>query len=257
MAENSFRDGLYADEPQIGAGALTCSPMVVETYGRIGLDFVWLDLEHSGIAPTDSASMEELARAAEAGGTELIVRSTSGEPSVIRKLLDAGVRNVVIPRIETAAEVETAVEAGRFVYDGEPGERGVGVGRANYWGEDISAEYRRREDESILIGVNIENRTAIENLEEILSVPQLGFVLLGHQDLSVSMGSMPDDERVQDAIETYRETAEAADVPYGRAMGIDSDSVEAAIDDGYRMLLVGNELAAARNTFGDLIGSRE
>lgn len=253
MVTNSFRDGLESDDPQIGAAALTCSPMVVETFGRLGLDFVWLDLEHSGIAPTDSAAMEQLVRAADAGETELVVRPTSGDPSVIRKLLDAGVRNVIIPRVETAAEVEAAVEAGRFVYDGEPGERGVGVGRANYWGEDISAEYRESEDESVLIGVNIENRTAIENLEDILSVPELGFVLLGHEDLSVSMGTMSDDDEVQQAIETYRRTADAAGVPYGRAMGIDSDAVEDAIESGYRMLLVGNELAATRNAFGDLV----
>lgn len=253
MATNSFRDGLESDEPQIGAVALTCSPMVVETYGRLGLDYVWLDLEHSGISPTDGASIEELARAAEAAGTELVVRPTSGDPSVIRKLLDAGVRNVIIPRVETAAEVRRAVEAGRFVYDGEPGDRGVGVGRANYWGEDISAEYRRQEDESVLIGVNIENRTAVENLEEILSVPELGFVLLGHEDLSVSMGAMADDEPVQEAIETYRETAKASDVPYGRALGIEPDAVESAIDSGYRMLLVGSELAAVRQSFGELM----
>lgn len=257
MSSNSFRDGLESDAPQIGAVALTCSPMIVETYGRIGLDYVWLDLEHSGISPTDSASMEDLVRAAEVGGTELVVRPTSGDPSVIRKLLDAGVRNVIVPRVETAAEVRRAVEAGRFVYDGEPGDRGVGVGRANHWGEDISAEYRRQEDDSVLIGVNIENRTAIENLEEILSVPELGFVLLGHEDLSVSMGTMADDESVQEAIETYRETAGSSDVPHGRALGIEPDAVEAAIDSGYQMLLVGSELAAARQAYGDLIRQDE
>lgn len=257
MTDNRFQDGLEADVPQLGPAALTCSPMIVETYGRIGLDFVWLDLEHSGISPTDSTAMEELVRAAAVGDTELVVRITSSDPAIVRKVLDAGVRNIVVPRVETASEVERAVEASQFVYDGEPGERGVGVGRANYWGEDLSAEYRRQEDRSVMIGVNIENRTAIGNLDEILSVPGLGFVLLGHQDLSVSMGAMPDDEAVQDAIETYRETAAAAGIPYGRAIGMDPDDIEAAVDEGYRMLIVGDELSAARHAFGERIRQYE
>lgn len=257
MTDNAFRDGLEADVPQLGPGAVTCSPTVVEAYGRLGLDFVWLDLEHSGISPTDSRSMEDLVRAASVGGTELVVRIPSSDPSTVRKVLDAGVRNVVIPRVETASEVERAVQASQFVHDDGPGERGVGIGRANYWGEEISADYRRREDRSVLVGVNIENHTAIENLDKILSVSGLGFVLLGHQDLSVSMGTMPDDEAVQEAIETYGETADAAGVPYGRAVGMDPDAIKAAVEDGYRMLLIGDELGAIRHAFGDRIRQYE
>jgi 2-dehydro-3-deoxyglucarate aldolase len=250
MSDNSFRDGLEAGDLRLGAGAVTCSPQVVEAYGRLGLDFVWLDLEHSGISPTDSDRLEDLARAADVAGTELVVRVTSGEPSIVRKVLDASVRNVVIPRVETAAEVERAVEAGRFVHDGDPGERGAGLGRANYWGEDVSGAYREREDESVTVGVNVENITAVENLAEILAVPELGFVLLGHQDLSVSMGLVPDDDEVQDAIERYRKTAADAGVPYGRSVGVDPEAIEAAVDAGYGMLLIGNEIAAAREVFG-------
>ncbi|MFB6192548.1 MAG: HpcH/HpaI aldolase/citrate lyase family protein [Haloarculaceae archaeon] len=253
MTDNTFRAGLEAGDLRLGAGAITCSPTVVEAYGRLGLDFVWLDLEHSGISPTDSRELEDLARAADVAGTELVVRITSGEPSIVRKVLDASVRNVVIPRVETAAEVERAVEAARFVHDGEPGERGAGLGRANYWGEDVSGAYREREDASATVGVNVENITAVENLESILDVPDLGFVLLGHQDLSVSMGTTPDDDAVQEAIRTYRETAAEAGVPHGRSVGTDPDAIEAAVEAGYGMLLIGTEIAAAREVFGDRV----
>jgi 2-dehydro-3-deoxyglucarate aldolase len=251
MTDNTFREALEAGELQLGAGAITCSPTVVEVYGRLGMDFVWLDLEHSGISPTDSTAIEGLARAAEVSGTDLVVRVPSADPPVIRKVLDASVRNVVVPRVETAAEVERAVEASRFVHDGDPGQRGAGLGRANHWGEDVSLDYRRSEDDSVTVGANVENATAIENLEGILAVSGLGFVLLGHQDLSVSMGATPEDDAVRAAIRTYRERADAADVPYGRSVGTDPDAIEAAVDAGYGMLLIGNELAAAREVFGD------
>jgi hypothetical protein len=34
-------------------------------------------------------------------------------------------------------------------------------------------------------------------------------------------------------------------------VGTDPDAIEAAVDAGYGMLLIGNELAAAREVFGD------
>lgn len=253
MTGNTFRDALESDTLQLGAGVVSCSPTIVEAVGRMGLDFVWLDLEHSGISPTDSDRLENLARAADVSETELVVRVTSPAPHVVRKVLDASIRNVVIPRVETADEVAQAVEASRFVHEGEPGDRGAGLGRANYWGEDVSADYRRREDDTALVGVNIENHRAVTNLDEILAVTDLGFVLLGHQDLSVSMGTTPDDDAVQSAIETYRETADANDVPFGRSVGTDVDAIGTAVDQGYNMLLIGNEIGAARAVFGDRV----
>jgi 2-dehydro-3-deoxyglucarate aldolase len=83
--------------------------LLVEVFGDLGLDFVWLDFEHTGPSAYDSKVFENLTRAAEGAGTELLVRTPSGDPEIIRKILDTGVRNLLIPRIETAEEVKRAV----------------------------------------------------------------------------------------------------------------------------------------------------
>ncbi|MFC7174841.1 aldolase/citrate lyase family protein [Haloplanus litoreus] len=83
-----------------------------------------MDFEHTGESPWDSMLFESLTRAAEAGDIELFVRLPAPDQALIRKVLDAGVRNLLIPRIDSAAEVRRAVEATRFVYDGEPGSAG-------------------------------------------------------------------------------------------------------------------------------------
>lgn len=253
MVQNLFKNRLGNNGTLLGAGVISCSPSIVEAYGRIGLDFVWMDLEHSGTSPTDSTKLEVLARAAEITGTELVVRITSSEPAIVRKVLDASVRNIVVPRVETASEVEKVVEASQFVHDGQPGERGVGIGRANYWGETISTDYRQQEDDSVMIGVNIENKHAIQNLEDILSVQGLGFVLLGHNDLSVSMGVMPDHDSVEEAIRTFRRMASMSNIPYGRSVGSNSDAISDAVDKEYNFLLIGNEFSAAWEVFGDRV----
>ena len=131
--KNAFRRAIENDETIFGAACATFSPTVIETLGNTGLDFVWLDFEHGGPSPYDSTVFEELTRAAEAGDIELLVRLPAPDPPLVRKVLDAGVRTILLPRIETADELRRAVAAAHFSYDGDVGDRGVGVGRTARW----------------------------------------------------------------------------------------------------------------------------
>lgn len=252
-----MNDALDGDATLYGAGVTTFSPTMVEVYGDLGLDFVWVDLEHAGPSPSDSEALASLTRAADVANVDLVVRLPSGDPPLIRKVLDAGVRTIVLPRVETAAEVERATEAARFTYDGHPGERGVGIGRANVWGGEISETYPDREDASVAIGAMIEHRRAIECVDDILAVPGLDFAFLGHYDLAVSFGTAdPDDPRVQERIATYRAACRNAGLPFGRNVSAPGPDVVADAEAaGYRLLLVGNDVDAARRTFSDLLES--
>jgi 2-dehydro-3-deoxyglucarate aldolase len=129
MADRQRANGLAAtiDAGGVALGMLdnTYSPTVVEFCGELGLDFVWLDLEHGGPDPWDAGAIENLLRAAERTDIEPLVRLPDTDPTLVRKALDLGVRNVFLPRVKTTAEVREAVRSARFDYDGEPGDRGL------------------------------------------------------------------------------------------------------------------------------------
>jgi len=243
---NAIREGGAA----IGARTVTRSSTFIGVYAELGFDFTWVDLEHGGMSPLDTQAVEPLVWAAEAADIGLLVRLPSGDPHVVRKVLDTGVRSVLVPRVETAEEVRTAVEAARFTYQDEPGDRGVASSKASKWGADFEG-YADREDRSTTVGVMIENRTAVDNLEEILAVPELGFVFIGPADLSVSLGKPLeiDDPEVQATIGEIRETGLEADVPVGRIVN-DADGAIGAIDDGYSILRIGGEVGATRTVLG-------
>lgn len=247
------RECFENDEVAIGARATSISPTLVEVYGDIGLDFAWIDLEHTGWSPADATALEGLTRAAEVAGTDVLVRLPSGEPDLVRKALDAGVRTLLVPRVETAAEVRETVRASRFTYDGEPGERGAAAGRATTWGNRPD-DYATSEDEHVCVGAMIENATAVDKLDEILGVEGLGFVFVGPSDLSISLGHPfeTDHPEVREAIERIRAGALDAGVPLG---GIANDATAAreAIEDGYQLLRIGDEVAAARSVLGDRV----
>ncbi|WP_121822031.1 HpcH/HpaI aldolase family protein [Halostella salina] len=240
---NALRQSLDADEVALGVLDDTYSPKLVELYGELGLDFVWIDLEHAGPSPWDGDQLEDLLRAADVGGTELLVRLPEPNPALVRKALDAGVRTLFVSRVETADEVRRAVRAARFEYDGGPGERGFANPRASRWG--TAEEYAATEDEEVVVGATIENPTAVENLEEILAVPDLGFVFAGPLDLAVSLGhpGEPTHSAVEEAVEAIRESAADADVPLG-GLGYGMDDANEKAANGYQLLNLGSTTAA-------------
>lgn len=244
---NDLRAQLHGGDVALGILDNTYSPTLVEFYGELGLDFVWLDFEHGGPSPWDAETMEGLLRAAELTGTELLVRLPVTEPALVRKALDAGVRNVFLSRVETAEEVRNAVHAARFRYDGGPGERGMANPRASRWGG--VDDYVTTEDEEVVLGVTIENTRSVDDLDAILNVPELGFVFIGPLDLSVALGhpGEPTHPEVEEMVETVRAAAVEADVPVG-GLGFGMEDVNEKARNGYQLLNLGSTTSALQST---------
>ncbi|WP_144797245.1 HpcH/HpaI aldolase family protein [Halorubrum depositum] len=246
------------DEGDVALAALenAYSPRLVEFYGDLGLDVVWLDLEHGGPDPWDAGRIEDLLRAAEATDTELLVRLPSTDPALVRKALDLGVRNVFLPRVEGPDEVRKAVKSARFDYDGEPGDRGLGSARARRWG--LADDYVATEDAETLVGATIETEAAVASLDDILAVPELGFVFVGPFDLSVSLGHPGeiDHPEVREAVETVRSKAIAASVPVG-GLGFDAADVDEKVANGYQLLNVGSTTGALKGAVTDWLDGFE
>ena len=171
--------------------------------------------------------------------------------SILRKVLDAGIRNIVLPRIKTPSQVEDAIRASQFEFDGNPGERGVGTSLSSNWG-NRSSRYPEKEDASVCVGVNLETKEALEHVDEIFSIPDLGFGLVGPSDLSVSLGHPleTDHPEVRDAIEAFVEAGNTHDVPIGIFASFEGGVTE-AVNSGYSLIIVGSELTAARDQLGE------
>lgn len=246
-----MRAALEAGEPTFGVQVATASEAVIEVCGAMGLDYVWIDVEHKGISPYDGDAMERRARAAELAGTELLVRLPGTDPDVIRKVLDAGVRNVLVSRVESADEVRRAVEAARFTYEGEPGQRGSAFARANRYGNG-PGDYAERADRTVCVGAMIENDAAVGNADGILSVPELGFVRIGPGDLSVSLGNPMEKfhPAVEDRIRVVEERASEHGVPIGRGFG-DAEAVRDAVERGYQLITIGRDIDAFRSVIAE------
>jgi len=184
MKPNRMKEKLRAGEPAFGVSVMIPSPQLVEMLGACGFDWVLLDCEHGTLT---LESVELMTMAAEAAGITPIARPVSNSPAHILQVLDRGAAGVQVPHVRNAAEARAAVSAVKY----HPlGSRSLAAGTraAAYDAHGSMADHVRSANEQTLIAAQIEDREALEHLDEILRVDDIDVFFIGPSDLSQSMG---------------------------------------------------------------------
>lgn len=192
MNIHDIRDALACDKPTIGTWLQIPSPDVAEILAHAGYDWVACDLEHGSFS---QASLPNIFRSIEVGGAVPFARLPIAEKTWIKAALEAGAHGLIFPMIESAEQLNTAIDLATY-----PGHdtwrdagktaqeyRGVGYCRANLFGKHFD-NYRENTAPEIFIVAQIEHIRALENLPKILAHPRLDAIMVGPYDLSGSMG---------------------------------------------------------------------
>ena len=162
---------------------ISTSPLWPNLVKQIGVDFVFVDTEHT---PIDRNTLAWICQTYQALGVPPVVRLPCNDPFEACKALDGGAGGVIGPYVETANQVRGL--AGAVKWRPLKGRRLDDALRDPISLEPELREYlEKRNGEKILI-VNIESVPAIQNLHEICTVPGLDAVLIGPHDLSCSLG---------------------------------------------------------------------
>lgn len=213
----------------------TGHPAVVDVAGNAGMDFVVVDLEH-GMITLDE--VENMVRAADACGIEVVVRVPGVDESLIGRLLDAGAGGVQVPRVSTKGETEAAVATTRYAPAGRRGY--FPLSRAARFGGADKNEHIARSNAGCLAVVQVEGVEGARNVAEIMTVPGLDVLFVGPYDLSMSMG-FPGQVQHPQVVQAISDVVARARSS-GVAVGIFADTPEAArkwLDQGVRYMTVG------------------
>jgi 2-keto-3-deoxy-L-rhamnonate aldolase RhmA len=204
-----LRSRIRAGELLVGSFIKTPSPHVVELLGFAGLDFAVIDQEH---APIGIAQMDMLALAGRAAGLPLLSRRWGGATDWIAPLLDLGLNGVMVPHVIDAAQARSVCDAVRF----SRGKRGLSPSpRAGNYGGLGLAEYRASCDAKSVVMVQIEDRSALDHLDEIAGEPDVDLLFIGPADLSQSMGVNFPSPELDAAIEQVIASGRKAGVAIG------------------------------------------
>jgi 2-dehydro-3-deoxyglucarate aldolase len=183
---------------------------IAEIMADAGFDWLCIDMEHSVI---DNYTAEQLIAIIEAKGCVPYVRVGENDPLIIKRVLDAGAKGVIVPMINSAEDARKAVDSVKYP---PVGTRGVGLARAQGYGFNFEKYARKVNDETTVIA-QIEHVEAVNNLEEILKVDGIDGTIIGPYDLSGSLGKPGeyDDPKVHQVLDRYEEISRMAD----KAMG--------------------------------------
>jgi len=181
----NIKEALANGDVLVGPFAVSGSPGVVETIGYAGFDFTIIDTEHAPISPYGT-ELENLIRTAWSADIAPIVRTTWNDRGQILKAMDMGASAVVVPHVNTAEEAAAAVSAAFYAPKGRRSAAPPTLGSKR--GFVAWETYHRQGLEDTLVFPLIEEWEAVQNIEEIAAVPDLGGIFFGPFDLAVSMG---------------------------------------------------------------------
>ncbi len=237
---NRFREDLVAGKRLIGCWSSLGSPITTEVLGLAGFDWLLLDGEH---APNDVLSLIPQLMALKDSVSAPVVRPQWNDTVAIKRLLDSGFYNFLIPFVESADDARRAVAATRYP---PAGVRGVSVShRGNRYG--TVKDYLQIANDNIALLVQIENRKGVEAIDEICAVAGVDCVFIGPSDLAAGYGQLgnPLHPEVQAAMQTVFAAARAHGKPVGILAPIEADA-RRYLEMGASLVAVGSDLGVFR-----------
>jgi 4-hydroxy-2-oxoheptanedioate aldolase len=240
MRENALKRRLAAGETVLGSWLSLPDAVAAEAMAQLGWDWLLVDMEHGPAALPEAAAMLTALRTTDVC---TIVRAAWNESSQIQPPLDLGFAGIVVPVVNSADDARNVVDDARFPPLGERSRGGV---RTNLAFRTDPMTYFERANAEILVLVQVETLTAVENVDEILAVRGIDGVFLGPNDLAASTGKRwPDawsgDEEYMALIRRVAAAAQSAEKVAG-FLARDAGMAKQVADLGYRFIGISGDV---------------
>ena len=211
---------------------------VTEMLVRSGVDFLGIDIEHSTVSQEQS---QRIIAACHSEGVACLPRVATHNQEAIKRLLDSGADGVIVPTVETPAQVEQLIE---WIKYPPLGKRGYGIARAQSYGYDVDDYYATVNESSVLV-IQIESVLGVENIESLLEFDDVDGVMLGPYDLAGSLGvpGQLDHEEVRKASKHVVEACKEFKKACGpHLVDPTKETINKAIESGYTFIVLGSDV---------------
>lgn len=255
---NGAIDKLSRGKSLAGAIMYDFSLYAAAQFASSDLDFIIIDMEHRGL---DFERLETFllgsinkAEIAKQGNLQVrvppIVRiptyGRAPNEAIVKQVLDMGAFGIMFPAIENKAQALEAVSAARYPqlkgskYPNPVGRRGNGnMPAAWFWGL-TRPEYSLRADiwpanpnGELLLFLQVETAEGVRNINEILSVPGIGVLFVGPNDLSWSLGVPQGSPEHEEAVQLVLDACMARNIP--AAITVTEADVLRRLKQGFRI----------------------
>ncbi len=217
IMKNNLFDIWAKNEASINAWLSIPNSFTAEAFGKMGWDSVTIDMQHG---QNDYSTAIAMVQGLSNSNTVPMTRVPWNEPGIIMKMLDLGVQGIIAPMINTKEDCEKFVS---YCYYPPIGQRSFGPMRAQVvYGSD----YYQHANDNIVSLAMIETKQAVENLDAILSVPNLTGIYIGPADMSSSYGLPPKFDVREDPVFSNIKMIAKKAKEKGKIAGIHNGSVK-------------------------------
>ena len=219
-------------QPVINAWLSIPNSFTAEAFGKMGWDSITIDMQHG---QNDYQTSISMLQGLASSNSLPMARVPWNEPGIIMKMLDLGVMGIICPMINTKEDCEKFLS---YCYYPPIGQRSFGPMRAQLV---HGSNYFNKANENIITFAMIETKQAVENLDEILSLPNLTGVYIGPADMSSSYGLPPKFDVKEDPVFSNIQLIAEKAKKYGKIAGIHNGSTEYAkemIKIGYKFVTI-------------------
>lgn len=160
------------------------NPAICYVAKNSGLDFVMYDCEHA------SYSMETLHTLFVTGnalGLDGFLRVPNLSKEYISRALDQGAHGVMVPMLETPEMAKSLVKYSKYAPVGDRG-YASGIAHVGYALGGKHADVMANANNTVISIAQIETKLAVDNAEAIAATDGIDALLIGPNDLSLSLG---------------------------------------------------------------------
>lgn len=214
----------------------------VHTLAAAGMDFIMICTEHSAY---NLETVVELVAQAHAAGITPVVRIPDLEYQYVTRLLDTGCQSLIVPHVKSGAEVRRFIELAKYHPEGKRG-MAIYLGASTEYEDVDPVAAMAHANANTLLSVIIETKEALENVEDIL-LPGIDLVLVGHQDLTQSLGipGQYDHPRLREANARVQALCKERGIATAGAVNR-PENMKAVVESGAQYLLYGTDVVMLR-----------
>jgi 2-keto-3-deoxy-L-rhamnonate aldolase RhmA len=234
--ENPVRTALRNSTPVFGVTITTTSVEIAAQIADMGFDFLWIEMEHS---PITLETARNIILATRGSRTMPFIRVPVNELWTAKRVMDMGALGVVFPFVNSAESAKRAADACKYP---PAGLRGSGAGLATFrW--PAPGGYYDFADKNIVVVTNIEEVSAVENIDAIAATPGIDVLFIGVSDLSFSLGlrGRQEEPALNEAIQTIVQAAKRHGKAVGRPL-VNTSQYDEFLEQGFTFFQAQTEL---------------
>jgi 2-keto-3-deoxy-L-rhamnonate aldolase RhmA len=245
MAPISFTNKMKSHGHLFGVYLMLPSTLGAHVVGSAGFDWTLIDMEHSPLSPSKTTAIVQAVAVASHNKTISFIRIPSHGVEYAKWALDSGASGIIIPMIQSRAEMENVVRHARYP---PLGQRSFGPFHAPYADLDADSnmdKYFSSTAKDVALLPMIESAQGVTNADQIMSVPGISGVFVGPVDLRLSMGLAGPHGEEKDylsALEKIAEVGRKHKLPVG-IFAANAKLLPQLCKIGFSFFLVGGDVA--------------